>query len=162
MPAGPVVLNNTPLVALWQLERLGLLHDLFGQVFLPLAVHHEFISTERELRRVAVASADWIEVVPLAQPQQALAYEGLGRGEAEVLALAIERSARLVIIDELRGRRYARRLGLPLTGTLGVLLLAKERGLVDRVAPLVSRLQEAGLYLHPALVARALEMGGEA
>jgi predicted nucleic acid-binding protein len=52
---------------------------------------------------------------------------GLDRGEAEVLALAEEREARLVVIDERKARRYAQRLGIPLTGTLGLLVAAKER-----------------------------------
>ncbi len=72
----------------------------------------------------------WIKITPLANPRQALVYVGLDRGEAEVLALANERSARLVIIDERKGRRYAKRLGLPLTGTVGVLLTAKHSGLI--------------------------------
>ena len=86
---------------------------------------------------------------------------GLDQGEAEVLALAEERAARLVIIDERKGRRYANRLSIPLTGTLGVLLLAKERGLVTSLAPLLDELQEAGLYLDPDLVNQVLVLAGE-
>ena len=62
-------------------------------------------------------NSPWIKSTALENPRQALVYVGLDRGKAEVLALACERSARLVIIDERRGRQYARRLGLPLTGT---------------------------------------------
>jgi len=67
--------------------------------------------------------------VTIPNPQHVAVYIGLDQGEAEVLALAEAHPPRLVVIDELRGRRYAQRLGLPLTGTLGILLLAKERGL---------------------------------
>lgn len=86
---------------------------------------------------------------------------GLDRGEAEVLALAVEHEARLVIIDEHNGRQYARRLGLPLTGTLGVLLLAKEKNLITAVSPLVQQLQDNGLYLAPGLVNKVLMLAGE-
>jgi predicted nucleic acid-binding protein len=82
-------------------------------------------------QRVVVASA-------VARPQHAKVYVGLDQGEAEVLALAEERATRLVIVDEYKGRWYAQRLGFPLTGTLGVLLLAKERGLVGRLTPLLA------------------------
>jgi predicted nucleic acid-binding protein len=57
-----------------------------------------------------------------------LAYTGLDEGEASVLALAEELDASLVIVDERKGRRYAKRLGLAVTGTMGILLLAKEQG----------------------------------
>jgi len=75
--------------------------------------------------------------------------------------LAEERGARLVIIDERKGRRYANRLGILLTGTLGVLLLAKERGLIALLAPLLDELHNAGLYLDPALVDQVLVLAGE-
>ena len=99
--------------------------------------------------------------VPLAQPRRALAFIGLDQGEAEVLTLAEEREARLVVIDERRGRRFAQRLGIPLTGTLGILLLAKGGGLIESVAVLIFRLQEAGLFLSSDLVRRTLELAGE-
>jgi uncharacterized protein len=69
--------------------------------------------------------------------------------------------ARLVVLDERKARRYAERLGLSLTGTLGLLLLAKESGLLDSVADGIARLREAGLFLSPALVQRTLEIAGE-
>ena len=75
--------------------------------------------------------------------------------------MAVEQSARLIIMDERNGRRYAQRLGLPLTGTLGVLLLGKEAGLITVVKPLIEQLEEAGLYLKPDLVSRVLHISGE-
>ena len=161
MPDGPVVLNNTPLVALWNLARLDLLGALFGDLLIPRAVYEEFLAVSREKRRRALAASEFLRVADLADPQRALAYAGLHRGEAEVIALAEERTARLVIIDDRRARRYAERLGFPRTGTLGVLLLAKERGLVKSVAAEITRLQEAGLYLGPILIAKARELAGE-
>ena len=70
----------------------------------------------------------------VAQPRQALAFTSLDQGEAEVLALALERSTRLVVLDEWKARVLAGRLNLPLTGTLGLLLSAKEVGLIEAVA----------------------------
>ncbi len=162
MPAGPVISNNTALVALWVLGRLDLLQQLYGEVLIPEAVYEEFLATERALRQAALENAPWIKPTRLASPQRARVYIGLDQGEAEVLALAEERAARLVIIDEFRGRRYAQRLELTLTGTLGLLLLAKEHGLVATVAPLLAELQEAGLYLDPDLAARVLRLAREA
>ncbi len=160
-PAPPVVLNTTPLVALWVLGRLDLLRDLFGQVVIPPAVQSEFMAAETQARQDALAQAPWVAPQTLAHPERALAYPQLDRGEAEVLALAVETEARLVIIDERLGRRYAQRLQLPLTGTLGVLLLAKEKGLLPALHPEIERLQQAGLSLGPDLITEALHLARE-
>lgn len=161
MPDRPVVLNNTPLVAFWTLGRLDLLRDLFQEVLIPQTVEDEFLATDRNARREALANAPWVKSIALSQPRRALAYAGLDRGEAEVLALAEEQDARLVVMDERKGRRYAERVGLPLTGTLGVLLLAKEAGLIEQVSDWTSKLQEAGLFLSPDLIRKILEVAGE-
>ncbi len=152
----PVIVNHTPLVALWTLGQLTLLHNLYGIVWIPTAVELEFIATEHSACQQALAQAKWIQVVKLNDERQALTYVGLNLGEAEVLALALETGARLLIIDERKARRYAQRLNLPLTGTLGVLLLAKECGLIPIVGPLLIQLQASGLYLDSRLVSKVL------
>lgn len=161
MPDEPVVLNNTPLVALWSLGRLDLLEALFGEVLIPAAVREEFLARDGGDRARALEAAPWIRSVTLAHPRRALAFGGLDLGEAEVLALAEERAARLVLLDEKKARRYADRLGFAKTGTVGLLLLAKEKGLIDLLKPWLDRLQEAGLHIAPDLVSKALEMAGE-
>jgi uncharacterized protein len=57
MPDGPVVLNNTPLVALWAVGRLDLLRDLFGEVLIPAAVEAEFLAIDRSLREKSLAES---------------------------------------------------------------------------------------------------------
>lgn len=66
-----------------------------------------------------------------------------------------------MIIDERKGRRYAKCLGLSVTGTLEVLLAAKTKGLIVSVAPMVDALLEYGLFLHPELVERTLQAAAE-
>ncbi len=161
MPDKPVIVNNGPLVALWSIERLDFLQDLYDEVLIPKSIHDEFLAAERSIRQETLKKAPWIKSTSLLHPRQAMVYTGLDLGEAEVLALAIERSARLVIMDERKGRQYARRLKLPLTGTLGVLLAAKNKGLTPVVAPLIDNLLEEGLYLGADVVAKALELAGE-
>jgi predicted nucleic acid-binding protein len=69
--------------------------------------------------------------------------------------------ADLVIIDECLARRHAKRVGLRLTGTLGVLLKAKSLGFVPSVAPLIDQLREGGIHLNDAVVAETLKLAGE-
>jgi predicted nucleic acid-binding protein len=116
---------------------------------------------ETAVRKQILRQTPWLKTVALNNPQHALTYTGLDQGEAEVLALAIEHKARLVVIDELKGRRYAHRLGLSLTGTLGVLLLAKERGLITAIAPVIEQLNDNGLYFSSELVEQTLALAGE-
>jgi len=161
MPSEPVVLNNSPLISLWSLRRLDLLRDLFQEVLIPAAVEEEFLAKESSARRQALAEAPWIHSVELSDPRRALAYVGLDRGEAAVLALAEECEARLVILDDLKARRYAERLRLPVSGTVGILLLAKVAGRIDSLASCLNHLKEAGLFLSSDLVRRALQLAGE-
>jgi predicted nucleic acid-binding protein len=162
MPDGPVVLNNTPLAALWAIGRLDLLRDLFGEVLIPAAVREEFLSRDTGDRARVLLDAPWIHCTEVLQPKHVLAFAGLDRGEAEVLALAEELDARLIVLDEKKARRYAERLGLPKTGTVGLLLLAKERGLIESLRIWLEQLRRTGLHLSDALVQQALEIAGEA
>ncbi len=94
-------------------------------------------------------------------PRRADLLSDLDRGEAEVIALAQEMEAGLVIIDERLARSHAKRLGLSLTGTLGVLLKAKQLGLVEAVSPLVDQLRQGGIRLSDVVVAEVLRLAEE-
>jgi len=161
MPAKPVVVNSTPLVAFWAIGRLDILRLLFGEIVIPPAVREEFLSTEKETRRKTLRDESWIRVIGLESPNRTGAFVTLDEGEAQVLALAEEQNASLVLIDERKARRYAERLKLPLSGTLGVLLLAKEEKIIPAIAPLLKAIQEAGLYLHEELIEQVLGLAGE-
>ena len=86
---------------------------------------------------------------------------GLDLGEAAVFALAKEHNARFVIIDELKARQHAARIGLPFKGTLGILQEAKKEGLIDVIKPLLMRLRDNGMHLSESLINNALQEAGE-
>ena len=157
-----VVVNTTPIIALALTDQLHLLQLLYVRVYMPAAVQIEVFAGgpegvgSRELRE-----ADWVCSVSLQDPGRAAVIPDLDRGEAEVIALAQELGADLVIIDERLARRHASRLGLRLTGTLGLLLKAKRCGLIPAVAPLVDELRRCGIRLSDALVAEALRLADE-
>ncbi|MCC7353851.1 MAG: DUF3368 domain-containing protein [Anaerolineae bacterium] len=155
-----VVSNTTPLIALASIQQLDLLPSLFGRIMVPSAVAEELAAAGTEVPGAAALQATWIQVVPVNDMRIAEAFP-LDKGEAETLALAIEQNAELVIADERLARRQARRLGLPLTGTLGILLLAKEQGLITLLRPQVESLLSAGIWLDPELVRAVLTQGRE-
>ncbi len=82
MPQPPVILNNTPLVALWQIECWDILRELFGEVLIPAAVHAEFLAVDTVSRNEALARANWIHVATLADAKLALVFTSLDTGEA--------------------------------------------------------------------------------
>lgn len=103
----------------------------------------------------------WIEIKAV-QDQKSLDYFfDLDRGEAEVLVLARETNADLVVLDEHLGRRYAQQLGLKLTGTIGVLLRSKQKGLIPSVKELLLQLKERGVWLSVSLIEKVAKMANE-
>jgi predicted nucleic acid-binding protein len=111
--------------------------------------------------RAELKEASWLRIVTLKDPHRADLLADLDQGEAEVIALAHELRADLVAIDERLARLYAKRLGLALTGTPGVLLRAKQLGYVESVAPLIDRLQQGGSHLSNPVVTEALALADE-
>ena len=121
-----VVVNATPLIALAILKRLDILRQMFAEVIVPAAVYEEVVAQGAErVGATVVAGADWLRVV---MPTTTLTIEplllGLDEGEMQVLLLAREMQPDWVLIDEKLGRRVAKAMGLPVKGTLGVLLAA--------------------------------------
>ena len=127
-----VVADASPLNYLIQVQSDELLHGIFGRVLVPVAVIAE-LRHPRAPKTVATWMSrvpSWIEVCTVtAPPDEAL--QVLDPGEQEAILLALEAHADLLLIDERQGRLEARRRGITTTGTLGVLLAAGARGLVD-------------------------------
>jgi uncharacterized protein len=97
-----------------------------------------------------------------ARPTRAVERFGLGLGEQAVLSLALASSDPLVVLDDAAARTAASELGLSVTGTLGILLLAKQRGLLATLAPVLAGLERCGFRLAAALRARVLDLADEA
>ena len=82
-------------------------------------------------------------------------------GEAEAIALALELGGLTVILDDRKARRLAQRMGLPIIGTIGILLKAKATGLISEVKEEMDSLASANFRIAPALYAEALRLAGE-
>ena len=162
MPTQIVISNNSPLVGLLGLNLLSLLRDLYTEVWIPRKVEKEFLKKDPIVRREALENAPWIKTVDLTDPRTAAVHAELHEGEAEALALANEHDARLVLLDEKRGRQKAKKIGLMTKGVVGVLQEAKEEGLIDAIKPLLMQLQDNGIHLSKSLINNALQDAGEA
>lgn len=145
-----VVCNATPLIALAAVGQIDLLRALYGEILIPEAVFREVVVVGAgEAGEHEVSTAIWIKRHAVRNGALVKALElDLDAGEAEAIALAVEQNAGLILLDERRGRHAATRLDLTLAGTLGVLVAAKDRGLVRSIRPLLDTLRtQAGFWI---------------
>jgi len=157
-----IVSNTSPLYYLHQLRCLDLLGSLFGRVHTTPQVLAELeAGNTLGLSVPDMSTREWCVVQDIAVPSFLELIPDLGRGEASVLALAMEHPGSCVIVDDLLGRQVAKAQHLRLTGTLGVLLLAKQRGLVPAVGAMVSLLLQNGFHCRQSVVREVLRLAGE-
>ena len=140
-----IVISDTSVITnLAAIQHLQLLSQLYNQVIIPEAVYCELVDIEHPVPgTIEVQSVSWLEVrqvrdFPTLKRLQNDAK--LDPGESEAIALALELSADLLLIDERRGRAEANRLGLRITGLLGILVEAKSQNIIVAVKPLLDTL----------------------
>jgi uncharacterized protein len=158
-----VVSDASPLIGLVAVGQLDLIHRLYGEVVIPIAVHEELTTSSEAPGAAEIASASWIRVQAVQNRSlaDALALQ-LDVGEAEAIALAVEVGAELLLMDERRGRSAAVRLGRRVVGVLGVLVEAKRNGQLPAVRPVLEALTvQAGFRVSGQLRREVLEAVGE-
>ena len=154
-----VVVNTTPLIALADIGQLELLHQLYNEILIPSAVIDEI---ESEPARTLVANAQWIKKKTISKTERKSLFKArLHAGEVEVILLAEDEKADLVIIDDNSAKKTAKYLGLSVTGTLGVLLKAKQEGIIKEVKPLMNMLIDNGFYTDETTRNYVLKFAGE-
>ena len=138
-----IVSNTAPISNLLHVDKISLFAELFGAVYIPEAVANEVnvgFSDCGEWRECLEGGRIIIQPISntiLAKQMVPLLHQG----EAEAICLALEKKAKLCVIDDKDGRIIAQSNNLPITGTLGILLKAKKTGLVSSVKPLIDKLR---------------------
>jgi uncharacterized protein len=159
-----VAADASPLILLSRAGRLDLLQQLFEEVQVPPAVADETFRSDPARPGAPLLRAAFVvwlrEVEPVNVTTVRSLRPGLGQGEAEAIALALERRLPL-LIDEVAGRDVAQRLDIRVTDSAGVLILAKQAGLLPAVRPLLDRLIDEGLWLSTTLYSQILRRVGE-
>lgn len=158
-----VVVNSTPIISLSIIQKLDLLLNLYRKIYVPQAVFDEVsVAGESMIGAKALKSADFIKIVSVKNDTARKFFStSLHKGEVEVMILAKEINADLVVIDDYQARKHAKYLGLNLTGTLGVLLKAKKESLINEIRPLMDKLINNDIYIDNKLYEKVIQMADE-
>jgi predicted nucleic acid-binding protein len=156
-----IVCDASPVIALALCDKLAVLDKLFDDALIPLSVFNELTVPNKHAadkialwargRTVEASDKDLVRSFSMV----------LDAGEAEAIALYKEKGAAYLLIDEKKGRKIASRHGVKIIGTLGVLLAAKEKGLLELIKPSIEMLQKTPLRISDALFQKALDLAGE-
>lgn len=163
-----VIADSSTLIHLAAIERLDLLRDFYGTVVIPEAVWRESVlqgEGKPGVSRIEKAREDgWLQVQPITEKYLRLSLaQKLDEGEAEVITLAIERQASLVLLDEAEARHMAGVFGLTKTGVIGVLIRARSEGRISSLRSELDALRSrAGFWIEANLYRKALLAVGEA
>jgi predicted nucleic acid-binding protein len=155
------VLNASPIITLAKVDQLPLVERLASRVLVPDAVAAEILAGPATDPARDVMEKGWGTRVSATSITPLLLAWGLGAGETAVLAVALDRQPCTAALDDASARMCARSLGVPLIGTLGIVVRAKERGLIPSAADIMRTLRASGLRLDDETIRAALRGVGE-
>jgi hypothetical protein len=155
-----LVADSSALIALSTCQSLELLEQLFNTVVVPEAVYYEATAADKkEAQQLKIYLRDKVRKVDM---QNYVFLDGFAdAGETEAMVLYKQIAADKLLIDDKRGRNVAKINQISTIGSLGVLLAAKQKGLIHEIAPLLSKLEKSDLYLSKQLIITVLELAGE-
>jgi len=147
-----IISDTSCLVILEKIKELELLHRLFGTVITTSEIKDEF----------GLPLPEWVQIKEVRNKNyQSIIEATLDKGEASAIALALELEDCLLIIDDLKGRKFANQLGLKITGTFGVLVEAKLSGTIPSVKPILEKIKTTNFRIGEQLEALILKKAGE-
>jgi len=157
-----VICNTSPLQYLHQIGQLSILPALVGSIVVPPAVLAELdAGIAKGLDLPQLENLQWIRIQAPIGAKAASLITDLGPGESQVLMLALEMPGSVALLDDALARRVATAKGIPIKGTLGLLLDAKRAGHLPAVKPSLDRLQELGFRIAQQTRDAVLKLAGE-
>jgi len=161
-----MVCNAGPLIALAKIDHLRILREVAEPVRIPEIVLHEVLGKPgKDSDRIQEATRTWLmaESMPdKIDPTVDWATRRLDAGERAVIAVAASYPSPVVaLLDDAAGRQVARRLGLPVMGFAGILLLAKKRRMIESVVPLLEAARDNGYWISDELVDLVRKLASE-
>lgn len=147
-----IISDTSCLIILSNIGELDLLHKVYGQIVTTIEIAIEY----------GEPLPQWIEIVKVNDPyKQQLLEMQIDKGESSAIALALEMPKSTVILDDYKARKIAEQLNLTFTGTIGVIIKAKQKGIIESIKPMLEKIKETNFRLSIALELQALKEAGE-
>lgn len=147
-----IISDTSCFIILTNIGELDLLHKAYGQILTTPEIAAEF----------GEPLPDWVEIVEVKDKyRQRILELQIDRGESSAIALALETPNSVVILDDYKARKIAERLGVTLTGTIGVIIKAKLGGIIPTIKPLLEKIKQTDFRLSAEIERQALEEAGE-
>ena len=157
-----VIINSSPLIVLFKSQQAQLLPQLFTEIFVPDGVIEEItIAGEIDSASRQLPTITWIQRLEVTTIAPEVAAWDLGKGESQVLSLALKTLDCAAIVDDRAARRCGQALSITTIGTGGLLILAKRRGLISSISPGIEALRDAGLWLSDSVINLLKQQAGE-
>lgn len=152
-----VISDTTPIISLMKAGQLELLRKLFEVVYIPSAVYKEL--TENETYQEEAKMVEECEFLYVEEAENSKAviilqnFTGLDAGESEAIILADEKQSDVLLMDEHRGRQTAKKMGITITGTIGILAQAFDEGLLTKecVEECIEKMKESNIRISEKL-----------
>jgi len=152
MQTKSIISDTSCFIALSNIEALDLLFLLYKQIVTTPEIAQEFGEN----------LPDWVEVVSVSdKAKQQLLEMQVDEGEASAIALALESENPFLILDDYKARKLARNLKLNHTGTIGVIVAAKQKSIIPSIKPLLEKIKQTNFHLSPELELQALIQANE-
>jgi len=147
-----IIVDTSCLIILSKIKELYLLKLWYEEILITDVVAKEFNEP----------LPDWITVCSIKFNEKEFLFEKrLDKGEASVIILALERSNSTIIIDDFKGRALANELGIKVTGTIGIIISAKNKKLIPSIKPILEKIKETNFYISKELENEAVELAEE-
>lgn len=147
-----IISDTSCLIILSNIGELGLLQKVYGQIITTIEIAIEY----------GESLPEWVEIVKVNDPyRQQLLEMQIDKGESSAIALALEIPDSIIILDDYKARKIAEQLNLTFTGTIGVIIKAKQKGIIPSIKPMLEKIKETNFRLSIALELQALKEAGE-
>jgi len=158
-----VVVNSTPIISLSIIDQLDLLKKLYNEIYIPQAVYDEVcVKGKSQIGAKTLQKANFIKTLSIKNDEARQFFSAsLHKGEVEVMVLAKELEADLLIIDDYQARKHAKYLDFKITGTLGILIKSKEANYIKKIKPLMDKLIDNDIYIGDNLYRKILDLADE-
>ncbi len=147
-----IISNTSCLIVLDNSDMLFILKELYGEIYITNEVREEF----------GKKLPEWVKIKIVSNKNLLRVLKNIvDIGEASTISLSLETENSLIILDDLKARKIAKSLGLNVTGTLGLLLKARENNIIPSIKVAIKKLKKAGFRISDAIEEKIYQLAGE-